>query len=284
MDRIKLNTLGSKTTISPEQFELIKAEVEGYGVTIRQLDASSFDAVLEGVDSVGKRRQGEVNIKDYLKNMREIEKLMTRVEKWRSKLGVQQFENLETARLFQEKSSKLEGIKGYKNYMKTLKKILTKDPETNRNRIEEADFNVQELRKVKMEAYEDPVSMLQGLLGEDFDKKKYFKSNGEYKSKKAEREVRLLFAETVESADYINSDPEFFDWLFNKLGNEYTNIYRSMTIEERITHYAEFKTEELTWIKEGAGSITRYDYEITDEEIDFRINKLAKSLKKGGRK
>jgi hypothetical protein len=278
MANIKLSALGRQ--ITQEQFESIHEELSSYGVQLRQLNAETFDALVEGRSQKGRVMQNEVNIKEYLKAMRQVYKLRQRAEKWKERLDVPAYAIRDMNELIFAESSKLQGITGYENYIATLKKVLKKDEVTGRNKIQESAYNTEQLRRIKAEAYDDPIELLENI-DETFDRTKFVTSGGKFRSKQLEREFLKKFAQQIDDESFDNSQFEWGVFLQDKFGNDARSAYKNMNYDEKVEAYKEFKLEKINWLLIDAhGSETRYDYDITDEELEMQLEALTKPKKR----
>lgn len=278
VDLRKVPKGNSDRWLTPEQATAIQQEILSYGVGIEIMELDSKTIYLKGYDNKGHEITSEVDARDYLSSARKISRMSKRVEKYREKFDIDSYGTIPLDQLIYRETADKQGIKGYKNYESTLNKILKRDSETKRNRIEEAEYNRDELRKVKFAAY-DNVDELLEKADSNYKRSDYYKRNGEFKSEKKRKELMRKFAHEV-TEDY-DTDSEYYGWLYDKYGKTWRRVLTEQTQGEHIDDYVEFAQEKLSEIKDMEGAEERYNYEIDDEDIEKMLTSLKSQ--KGGK-
>ena len=278
VDLRKVPKGNSDRWLTPEQATAIQQEILSYGVGIEIMELDSKTIYLKGYDNKGHEITSEVDARDYLSSARKISRMSKRVEKYREKYDIDSYGTIPLDQLIYRETADKQGIKGYKNYESTLNKILKRDSETKRNRLEEAEYNRDELRKVKFAAY-DNVDELLEKADSNYKRSDYYKRNGEFKSEKKRKELMRKFAHEV-TEDY-DTDSEYYGWLYDKYGKTWRRVLTEQTQGEQIDDYVEFAQEKLTEIKDMEGAEERYNYEIDDEDIEKMLTSLKN--RKGGK-
>lgn len=278
VDLRKVPKGNSDRWLTPEQATAIQQEILSYGVGIEIMELDSKTIYLKGYDNKGHEITSEVDARDYLSSARKISRMSKRVEKYREKFDIDSYGTIPLDQLIYKETADKQGIKGYKNYESTLNKILKRDSETKRNRVEEAEYNRDELRKVKFAAY-DNVDELLEKADSNYKRSDYYKKNGEFKSEKKRKELMRKFAHEV-TEDY-DTDSEYYGWLHDKYGKTWRRVLTEQTQGEQIDDYVEFAQEKLSEIKDMEGAEERYNYEIDDEDIEKMLTSLKN--RKGGK-
>lgn len=278
VDLRKVPKGNSDRWLTPEQATAIQQEILSYGVGIEIMELDSKTIYLKGYDNKGHEITSEVDARDYLSSARKISRMSKRVEKYREKFDIDSYGTIPLDQLIYRETADKQGIKGYKNYESTLNKILKRDSETKRNRLEEAEYNRDELRKVKFAAY-DNVDELLEKADPNYKRSDYYKKNGEFKSEKKRKELMRKFAHEV-TEDY-DTDSEYYGWLYEKYGKNWRRVLTKQTHGEQIGDYVEFAQEKLSEIKDLEGAEERYNYEIDDEDIEKMLTSLKN--RKGGK-
>jgi hypothetical protein len=200
-----------------EAFGEINELTEGRLRTI-EIDPSTNKVTIAGYDREGILRSDKWELREYIKTARQYRKVFDRLEREKAKYGVTDSYNYERLDELVMKSSRTVNgrlvARGLTNRIETIKKVLTKDKETGLSKLEQTQRNLMELRKLKYESYDDPDSYMKRA---GLDISKFKKKNGEFRSKKAEREYLKLFSQTTVDEDYENSGEfaDFFGFVFD---------------------------------------------------------------------
>lgn len=287
MEKIDLRKIGKKE-ISPELLTIAEQEIKSLNKdSLLEVSLTSYgELYLLGKDKNGVVRSSEWDLKDYLKHARKYDKLKDRLDKERRKYGLENYAYEELYQLSQEESYSVSGkliFAGLKNRVKTLTKILKRDKETKMNKIETTQANLEQLRKLKFEAFDSGEEYAK-LANIDIDKYKITKgkNKGKFRSKKLEKEFYKEFSERTMDEDYDKSGEfgDFFGdvWLnyVDDLSGETTKEYWSkLTQEERIQHFKEYI---------GTSMDSKIDIAVNlgDEDTEAELKAMRETLK--GRK
>lgn len=254
----------------PEVRTELSEEIKTYGIEVRGINKrGEIGLKMHATDVDGDELKAVRPLKEYVGEIRKIEKMEKRVNRLRESLGIKAYETRALNTLIREDSSKFEGITGTQNYIATLKKILTKDPVSGRNKIQEAYANRADLEQAKITALGgvEAVSKIGSI-----DVSKYQTKTGKFKSKKLERQMFRDLANVVQDENYIESPELFYPWLSKN--NISIKGADKATIAELYKDYLG-QSLEHSLVAKRMGAKEADKMMITEEEIVVRLKAMG---------
>lgn len=260
--------------------EMVLAEVKMYGVSVDFLDPQSHILHISGERAVsikGKSRvkyqEEEWDVGEYLKLARQYARNYERIQRVRERENLTAYGQEPLAGLIYQRSDAKQYDKGLRNAVETQKKILSRNKETGLSPLNEAVKNVVELRELKTKAFDNP--------DEFFTKeelKYYKKPNGEFKSKKREREYYQEFSSKVVE-NYEEYEGEFFGWaqsIMDTSKEPFKAQFGRLSKEQKQDLVNEYTRYKLGNIIDAEGSLEAEDFRIDESEALELMRKVRK--------
>lgn len=253
----------------------------------------------------------EWDTKEYLSLAKRYKKNVEKINRYKERYYVNSgYDYPPLHELSTKVSNAKSGIKGLSTLVKSQKTILKRklvegeDGKFMLNSIERAAVDKYDLRKMKMESYNNPKEMMtmilnqQGLFhitksGKTIQKNmQYFMDeNGNYRNKSRELEYLSIFSDYIQER-YEDYEEEFIGWAYDNLGgnaeldilgkeynreeriknrNEGRKEYYSLSRKEQQDLYREFVRSKLDDIKETKLSGGAYENIVEPTDKEFRI-------------
>lgn len=237
-----------------------------------RINPDSKEVYLKGRDMDGIIKSETWDIRDYIKTARKYSKNLERIERQKEKYGIVDNYNYERLdELIMKKSISTRGkisSRGLDNRTDTTTKVLKRDKETGRNKIQAAGMNLEYLRDLKYQALVSPDEIMKAA-GYDLRKfMKFSKSDtemqfGRFKSMAARREYLKLLSEETKDEDNDPSSEfsEFFGFVFDNYVTE-----KGMTARGFFAGASEEERVEL--MREHLYSIGKIDLRVEDADDD----------------
>ncbi len=273
--KLDLRTISKKKELTEGQLWVLEEEFAKRGVIFSTSDT--------GYTISGDKKEQELahgELRGYIKKLREIDKLSSKIEKFRRKENVDHFKTLNSSHLVELSSSKVRGVTGIDNYIVTLNKILSPDA-NGLNRVQQAGERLRQLEELKYESFEDQRSLMK-TLAPDVKVSKYMNKDGSFKSKSKRQQFIKLFSERIidnyEEYKEEGDGQSFFSWFSTSFDKDYTSTYKDISINERKELYQEYVRETIKHKK------TSYEYESAESEnYAFNVDELSEVEKHLGR-
>ena len=228
------------------------------------IGADDKSVTLKGRDGKQIIREDVWDLREYLKSARKYNKYVERINREKEKHGIDSYNYERLDELVMQKSVAINGrllSRGLENRLKTIEKVLAKDPITKKNKIQSAAENMLYLRKLKYEAMDDP-HMVMKKAGIDISP--YVRKNGNFRSAKAEREYLKLMSEVTSDESHSPSDEfgEFFGFIYdNYVDKDQTTkqFWAGTTQDERLELMRDYLT-----------NLAQMDLKVENEEEEAR--------------
>ena len=253
--KVDLRRLRGKE-IDPLVLQLAWKEVYDYKAPDTNIPNFGEGKSLTLSDKKGNRETWDIG--EYLSKVREVERLRNRIDKVKDKYGiVGRYEYKEVGEYVIKKSKGK--VTGLENVIKTMKKVLSDRDEHGISRIIEAGQNVNELRLLKFESYEDQQKMveLSGFMDSEAEKnakKRFNKENQNKYNTQQERDAR-------------------YNEIYNQ---EYGKVRRRLFDENgNFTYKFKSQKEMVKFLKEMSEMVTDLKYGEYEEEFAGLFSKIA---------